>query len=241
MEAEECEGREGGPEGREGGRANGEKESVSIAGRDTEAAARVFSRVLTKSHLKRLVVLGQFNLGFIIARIGADVFILDQHACDEKYNFETLQSTTTLHEQRLIAPKPLELSAMEEVVILEHLPTFKANGFSFRVDPEAGPMERIKLLSLPYSKGIQFGLQDIHELASLLGDSSFCGGVEEGAEGPAPSVRLPKIRAMFASRACRMSIMIGKALTRSQVGRGAWAEPLLGRRRKGGGGRTWWS
>lgn len=33
----------------------------------------------------------QFNLGFIIARIGADVFILDQHACDEKYNFETLQ------------------------------------------------------------------------------------------------------------------------------------------------------
>jgi len=116
---------------------------------------------------------------------------------------------------------------MEEVVILEHLPTFKANGFSFRVDPEAGPMERIKLLSLPYSKGIQFGLQDIHELASLLGDSSFCGGVEEGAEGPAPSVRLPKIRAMFASRACRMSIMIGKALTRSQVGRGAWAEPLL--------------
>lgn len=52
-------GKEGGQEGREGGRASGEKESVSIAGRDTEAAARVFSRVLTKSHLKRLVVLGQ--------------------------------------------------------------------------------------------------------------------------------------------------------------------------------------
>jgi DNA mismatch repair ATPase MutL len=33
----------------------------------------------------------QFNLGFIIARIGADVFILDQHACDEKFNFERLQ------------------------------------------------------------------------------------------------------------------------------------------------------
>ena len=29
--------------------------------------------------------------------------------------------------------------------------------------------------------------------------------------------RLPKIRSMFASRACRMSIMIGKALSRNQM------------------------
>jgi DNA mismatch repair protein PMS2 len=129
---------------------------------------------------------------------------------------------------------------MEEVIILEHLPTFKQNGFSFLVDPEAGPMQRVKLLSLPYSKGVQFGLEDIHELASLLGDSSFGfggtteegggggggGGGEEGEEGGkegggrgGPSVRLPKIRAMFASRACRMSIMIGKALTKPQVRR----------------------
>jgi len=116
---------------------------------------------------------------------------------------------------------------MEEVIILEHLPTFKQNGFSFLVDPEAGPMQRVKLLSLPYSKGVQFGLEDIHELASLLGDSSFGfggaggegGGEEGGKEGGqgGPSVRLPKIRAMFASRACRMSIMIGKALTKPQV------------------------
>jgi DNA mismatch repair protein PMS2 len=30
-------------------------------------------------------VLGQFNLGFIIARLEDDLFILDQHACDEKF------------------------------------------------------------------------------------------------------------------------------------------------------------
>jgi len=120
---------------------------------------------------------------------------------------------------------------MEEVIILEHLHTFKQNGFSFLVDPEAGPMQRVKLLSLPYSKGVQFGLEDIHELASLLGDSSFGfagadgegAGEESGKEDRGqggPSVRLPKIRAMFASRACRMSIMIGKALTKPQVIKG---------------------
>lgn len=30
-------------------------------------------------------VIGQFNLGFIIAEVDGDLYILDQHACDEKY------------------------------------------------------------------------------------------------------------------------------------------------------------
>ena len=58
-------------------------------------------------------VLGQFNLGFIIARrrkskdaddVAAmmdDLFIVDQHAADEKYNFETLQKTTKIESQKL--------------------------------------------------------------------------------------------------------------------------------------------
>ena len=41
-------------------------------------------------------ILGQFNLGFIIARLDDDLYILDQHACDEKYRYETLQKTTRL-------------------------------------------------------------------------------------------------------------------------------------------------
>jgi DNA mismatch repair protein PMS2 len=38
-----------------------------------------------------MAAVGQFNLGFIIARLGADLFIVDQHASDEKANFERLQ------------------------------------------------------------------------------------------------------------------------------------------------------
>ena len=32
-------------------------------------------------------IIGQFNLGFIITEIGGDIYILDQHACDEKYRY----------------------------------------------------------------------------------------------------------------------------------------------------------
>lgn len=62
-------------------------------------------------------VLGQFNLGFIIARLGRDLFIVDQHASDEKFNFERLQASTQLNRQPLLQPRALGLSAAEEITI----------------------------------------------------------------------------------------------------------------------------
>lgn len=32
-------------------------------------------------------VIGQFNQGFIISLFNQDLFVIDQHASDEKYNF----------------------------------------------------------------------------------------------------------------------------------------------------------
>lgn len=56
----------------------------------------------TQEHFTHMRVVGQFNLGFMICLLGSDLFILDQHACDEKYNFEVLQQTTTIHQQPLV-------------------------------------------------------------------------------------------------------------------------------------------
>ncbi len=47
-------------------------------------------------------VLGQFNRGFILGRLDSNLFIFDQHAADEKYNYETLRRTTTLKTQGLL-------------------------------------------------------------------------------------------------------------------------------------------
>jgi len=47
-------------------------------------------------------IIGQFNLGFIIVQLGSDLFIVDQHASDEKYNFETLKHTTVIKSQTMI-------------------------------------------------------------------------------------------------------------------------------------------
>lgn len=41
-------------------------------------------------------ILGQFNLGFVIAELDGDLFILDQHACDEKYRYAIFLVLSTL-------------------------------------------------------------------------------------------------------------------------------------------------
>ena len=63
-------------------------------------------------------IIGQFNLGFIITKLNADIFIVDQHATDEKYNFEMLQQHTVLQGQMLIAL--VHLSAQNSVSF--HIP-----------------------------------------------------------------------------------------------------------------------
>ena len=45
----------------------------------------VCAEAITKEDFLRMEVLGQFNRGFIICRLGLHVFIIDQHAADEKY------------------------------------------------------------------------------------------------------------------------------------------------------------
>lgn len=81
-------------------------------------------------------IVGQFNLGFIIACLEDDLFIIDQHATDEKFRFEKLNNETQLKTQKLIVPKPLNLSTLNETILMEQPEIFETNGFTFKIDGE---------------------------------------------------------------------------------------------------------
>ncbi|EHK20231.1 uncharacterized protein TRIVIDRAFT_48473 [Trichoderma virens Gv29-8] len=178
--------------------------------------------IISKGDFSKMRIIGQFNLGFIIAvkpasRLGSGVegkydelFIIDQHASDEKYNYEKLQNTTEIQSQRLVHPKRLQLTALEEEIILENATALNANGFKVNIDTTGrfSVGSRCQLTSLPLSREVTFKLDDLEELISLLGDKSA-----ESSYIPRPS----KVQKMFAMRACRSSIMIGKAMTKSQM------------------------
>lgn len=208
---------------------------------------------LRNDDFKSMAVIGQFNLGFILARTQDNhLWILDQHACDEKFNYEKLVRDTVIHEQQLLAPIPLDLSPSEEACILDNMETFEKNGFRFKYSPDQQPRHRLALTALPHSgasdgrKAVQFGKDDVLALCAILSSEESSSAYESASGGGTGTdgsgmygnnavrryvkrssgdsadkliARLPKAIAMFASRACRGSIMIGKALSQKEMER----------------------
>ncbi|CDW55459.1 mismatch repair endonuclease PMS2 [Trichuris trichiura] len=129
------------------------------------------SKIFRRSSFAEMDIVGQFNLGFIITRFGDDLFIIDQHASDERYNYEVLQKTAIVESQRLVCSIPLEVSAYHREVIMQNLDQFVKNGFA-----------------IDFSDGIV-----MHRPA--------------------------KLKDIFASKACRKSVMIGTAMRGDEMKR----------------------
>lgn len=200
-----------------------DNENVAEGELDPENAEERLSLTIDKGDFEKMKIVGQFNLGFILAsrtvapndikpdaqHASDDLFIIDQHASDEKYNFERLQATTVVQSQRLVRPRTLELTAVEEEIVIENGAVLETNGFEVTVN-ESGDVpvgQRCQLVSLPLSRETTFALSDLEELLSLI------------PEHPPGSIPRPsKVRKMFAMRACRSSIMIGRTLTHKQMG-----------------------
>lgn len=231
-------------------------------GLEAANAEEKLSLSIHKGDFGKMKIVGQFNLGFVLAvRPGNtaapfstadpvppstsssssstqqnlsqqddELFIIDQHASDEKFNFERLQATTVVQSQRLVCPKPLELTAVEEEIVLENRAALEKNGFDVGIDTSGDvPVgSRCQLRSLPLSRETTFSVADLEELIALLLDNPTTTTQEEdpssankaaAATAQAHVPRPSKVRKMFAMRACRSSIMIGKALSQRQMER----------------------
>lgn len=175
-----------------------------------EECERQLTLNVHKNDFLSMDLIGQFNKGFIIVRKPAtqDIFIVDQHASDEKYNFEKIYAETKINSQRLVIPEVLELNSIDKLTISSNLPIFEKNGFQFKfhINPET-QVEDIYLIALPHSKATTFTISDLHELIYLLQNTTT----------KSQNVRPSKVRSMFAMRACRSSIMIGQALSSAKM------------------------
>ncbi|KAK3076193.1 hypothetical protein LTS18_013657, partial [Coniosporium uncinatum] len=84
--------------------------------------------------------------------------------------------------QRLVHPRPLELTAIEEEAIINHSDALAKNGFIIETDTsgEVPVGQRCRLVSLPMSKEVVFDTKDLEELLHLLGEQT-------GSTVPRPS------------------------------------------------------
>lgn len=134
------------------------------------------------------------------------------------------------------------MTANLESVVEDHMDIFEANGFQLQVNDNEPVGRRVSMVSMPFSKGTQFGVNDVLELASMLcgedGDDFYEGRMNKNylslrndpvSQGmtrksqdssgslSGPRILLPKIMTMFASRACRSAVMIGTALNKVEM------------------------
>ena len=73
-------------------------------------------------------------MGFIITRLlDNDLFIVDQHATDEKYRYEDFLNNTKIVSQRLVCPQSLDLDPGKKEILKENISILEELGFGFDV------------------------------------------------------------------------------------------------------------
>ncbi|KAJ3130377.1 Mismatch repair endonuclease pms2 [Nowakowskiella sp. JEL0407] len=190
-----------------------EKEFKEGINPDTnEAAERELDRFLSKDDFRKMYIIGQFNLGFIVAKLGQDLFVIDQHASDEKWNYELLNKTYKVQVQPLIRPLKLGLTSQQLLLAEQHEKILNMNGFQLQftqsnalIGESTVARKQASLVGVPQLAGVSFGAQDCEEL------------IQKMSIGNRENVRCDKLLAKFASKACRTSVMIGMTLDESQM------------------------
>ncbi|KAL3313185.1 Mismatch repair endonuclease pms2, partial [Cichlidogyrus casuarinus] len=179
-------------------------DAATPASRNKEAEEEL-ARLFPKENFRKMEIIGQYNQGFIIARLKRDLFIIDQHATDEKNRFEALVREHKFEQQPLACAMKLNLSVYQEELIMENEATFDLSGFRFCIDREADLGHRVSLAAVPHVDGRPLGKSDVEEMLFVLQntDKKLC--------------RPSKIRDLLASKACRSAIMIGETLTMKQM------------------------
>ena len=191
------------------------KERNFVVTMEDKNAENELRRALSKSSFKQMHVIGQFNLGFIIAKLNSDLFIVDQHASDEKFNFEKLENEYEIPVQPLISPITMEVTHQYYLLLQEHKELFRKNGFLFddrailgNPDTAERSVRFVEIIATPMSRSWSFGIPDVEEMLFLLQDFDI---------SSRKAIRPSRVRQMFASRACRKSIMIGQGLKQHEM------------------------
>eukprot|EP00347_Sterkiella_histriomuscorum_P014588 403360310 len=173
-----------------------------------------------KKEFLKLRVLGQFNAGFILCTLNDyDLFILDQHACDERLHLEMFTKQLKIESQPRIMPFEFDMDANLYNVVEIYERIFKAFGFQFEKVSWNRKTVQVKVTSMPRSKDQQFEESDFHNLVTSIRnfDSDEKAKMKYQSDPQIFEYLMPrKIQQILALQACRKSVMVGSLDLRSR-------------------------
>ena len=164
-------------------------------------------KTIEKEDFKKMNIVGQFNKGFIITELNNSLFIIDQHAADEKVNYETLLNNLTITRQPTICPIKVEMfSIAEKNTIYAQKDLYAELGFNIHKE-----QNDIYITSFPSIYSYKFKYEDFVNIVRKLQEKNY-----KIIEGEFKNNDLVKklflsdsVLKYIATKACRMSIMIG--------------------------------
>ena len=142
------------------------------------------NRHLHKNDFESAYIIGQFNMGFIIAKLLTDdIFIVDQHASDEKFRYESFTKNSKFSQQPLVCPQELHLDPGKKELLKDNMNLIKEFGFDFD--------EELRLVKVPRTDRLVLNKEDLDELLYIL--------AEEG-ELCVKNYQFSRVKSLFASR-----------------------------------------
>ncbi|KAM3146755.1 hypothetical protein pb186bvf_001285 [Paramecium bursaria] len=149
-----------------------------------------------KNQFSQLQILGQFNNGFIISKLDDKLFLLDQHACDEKTNYERLLSYYNLERVNLVQPICFQLQPYHLGILRDNI-EFYDKKFLFRCQIKDN---QVFIYTIPQYGKYTFDQKTLMEIIeNQITDN------------------LPGLKNIIANQACRSSIMVGDQLSKGEM------------------------
>lgn len=153
---------------------------------------------------REILALGQMHRTYLIAQVGDELQVVDQHTAHERVLFERLWRAwqgNTVTSQPLLLPEPLELPVEQAVILQRHLPELERLGLL--IEP-FGPSSFL-IRSLP----IMLGHPD---LAALVQDL-----MEDLEQWDSISSLETKVKPILASLACHSAVRAGRAMALPEI------------------------
>lgn len=206
------------PAYREGGAADGgvERDQLMISSNEAiGSTASADNQISFVSEATRpyeapvpldIVPLGQMSRTFLIAQVGTELQVIDQHTAHERVLFERLWRAwqgRSLPSQPLLLPEPLELPVQQALILQRHLAELERLGLL--IEP-FGPSSFL-IRSLP----VMLGHTD---LAALVQDL-----IDDLEQWDSISSLETKVKPILASLACHSAVRAGRSMALPEIKR----------------------
>ncbi len=151
-----------------------------------------------------VVPLGQVRRTFLVAQVGGELQIVDQHTAHERVLFERLRRAWAARDittQPLLIPEPLELPAHAAVLLQQH----------------GAELEKLGIVIEPF--GAQAFL--IREIPAMLGRLDYAALVhdlvDDLAQWSVPTAVDARVQPILATLACHAAVRAGRAMNLPEI------------------------